>query len=114
MDVGATVITVFIIIIRVISFICLLYMIFRMFQEKGIFHAILGFFCCQLYPFIWGWLNSSILRVVDLMTFWTFLIVLDLIVGIVVFYLNPELALRIWGLNDLNSIDVGSLLQSIQ
>ena len=48
-----------------------LYIVFRMGQEKGFGHAILGFIFVP-YAFIWGWMNASRLKIADIMIFWTF------------------------------------------
>ena len=96
-DAGTLLITVIVVIIRLINLGCLLYIVYRMFQEKGIFHALLGFLCCQLYPFIWGWLNSNSLRVLDLMVFWTFITLLEVVMAVVLAFVAPEVFSAIWG-----------------
>jgi hypothetical protein len=62
---------------------CIIYVAIKMYQEKGILHALLGFFCCQLYPFIWGWIHASRLGIKDIMIFWSFIIVLSIVLQIV-------------------------------
>jgi len=49
---------------------CLIYMLIRLAQEKGALHAVLGFLF-PIYPFFWGWVNSGRLGIVDVMGFWT-------------------------------------------
>lgn len=56
---------------------CFLYVTFKLLVDKGFLHALFGFFCCQLYPFLWGWFNASRFRMRDIMLFWTFLLVLS-------------------------------------
>lgn len=98
MDTGIEwVIGLILILLRLLSFGCLIYIIIKLFQEKGIFHGLLGFFCCQLYPFIWGWLNSNTLKVLDLMVFWTFVIVLDIVFEVAIFLLMPDLFFTLAG-----------------
>jgi len=62
---------------------CMIYVVIKMYGEKGLLHALFGFFCCQLYPFIWGWINVSDLKIKDIMIFWSFIIVLSLILQII-------------------------------
>jgi hypothetical protein len=58
---------------------CLVYVLIKMYAEKGLFHVLIGFFCCQLYPFIWGWLNAARFRMYDVMIFWTVITVLSVV-----------------------------------
>jgi hypothetical protein len=62
---------------------CLIYIVIKMYQEKGILHALFGFFCCSIYPFIWGWLNAARLRIYDIMIFWTVIIIFSVIIQVV-------------------------------
>ena len=48
-----------------------LYILVRMWREQGPIHAVLGFIFVP-YAYIWGWLNASRLKIVDVMLFWTF------------------------------------------
>lgn len=70
---------------------CLLYIIYKLYVDKGFFHALIGFFCCQLYPFIWGWLNAGRLQITDVMMFWTFTSLLSLVLQLSTTALDPEL-----------------------
>jgi hypothetical protein len=63
---------------------CTVYIAYKMFQEKGPLHALFGFFCCQLYVFFWGWVNASNLEATDIMLFWSFLVVLGIILQVIV------------------------------
>lgn len=49
---------------------CFLYVLFRLGQEKGGGHAILGFLF-PVYPYVWGWANGRRLEILDIMGFWT-------------------------------------------
>jgi hypothetical protein len=62
---------------------CLVYMLIKMYSEKGLFHVLIGFFCCQLYPFIWGWLNAARFKIYDIMIFWTIITILSLVLQVV-------------------------------
>ncbi len=54
---------------------CLIYMLVRLAHEKGALHALLGFLF-PIYPFFWGWVNAGRLGIVDVMGFWTAVIVI--------------------------------------
>ena len=58
---------------------CLIFVLVKIYSEKGLLHALFGFFCCTLYPFIWGWLNATRLNINDVMLFWTLIIVFSFI-----------------------------------
>ena len=60
--------------------ICGIIVLIRLFQEKGILHAILGFLC-MLYTFIWGWMNATRLGIKNIMIIWTLLIIVSIIVN---------------------------------
>jgi hypothetical protein len=60
------------------ALLCFLYVTYKLLMDKGVLHALFGFLCCQLYPFLWGWFNASRFRIRDIMLFWTFLSVLAL------------------------------------
>jgi hypothetical protein len=53
-----------------ILFLTSMYVIYKLYQDKGLGHAALGFFFPP-YAYIWGWLNSSRLKMLDVMFFWT-------------------------------------------
>jgi hypothetical protein len=54
-----------------------------MYGEKGIMHALFGFLCCQIYPFIWGWIHASRLEIKDIMIFWSFIVVLSIVLQVI-------------------------------
>ena len=62
---------------------CLIYVLVKLYAAKGLLHALVGFFCCTLYPFIWGWLNARRLSIYDVMIFWTLLVVLGTVLQII-------------------------------
>lgn len=47
-----------------------LYVLVKLYQEKGIGHALLGFFFSP-YAYIWGWINAKRLQMIDIMAIWT-------------------------------------------
>ena len=62
------------------SLVCLIIVVIKLFQEKGILHGILGLLC-GIYTFIWGWMNAGRLNIRNLMLIWTVLIVLGIILN---------------------------------
>ncbi len=62
---------------------CTVFVAIKMYTEKGLLHALFGFFCCQLYPFIWGWIHASRLGIRDIMIFWSFIVVLSIVLQVV-------------------------------
>ena len=54
---------------------CLIYMLVRLAQEKGALHAVLGFLF-PIYPFFWGWVSANRLGMMDVMGFWTAVILI--------------------------------------
>jgi hypothetical protein len=61
-----------------------IYMLYQIYKEKGGVHALLGFLFPP-YLYVWGWINSRRLEIVDIMVFWTFVsvaaIVFPLLMG---------------------------------
>jgi len=62
------------------GFICLILVVIKMYQRKGLLHAILGFIC-SLYAFIWGWINADREGIKLIMLVWTPLFILGFILG---------------------------------
>jgi len=60
-----------------VSLCCLLYVIFKMFEEEGFLHAFLGFCCCQLYAYLWGWLKLDESVKMKVMLTWTLSIIVS-------------------------------------
>ncbi len=83
MNTAVTLLSIVSIVLSLASLGCLIYVLFKMYAEKGVFHALIGFFCCQLYPFIWGWIHAGRLNISDIMVFWSFIIVLSIILQVV-------------------------------
>ena len=78
-----TVLLVVAIIIGLANLGCTIFVVVKLYEEKGIFHALIGLFCCQLYPLIWGWMNAGRLNITDIMFFWTGTIVMGIILQVV-------------------------------
>jgi hypothetical protein len=54
----------------------------KLFQEKGVGHGILGIIC-SLYTFIWGWTKHKELQITNIMTAWSVLIVVSIILNVI-------------------------------
>ncbi len=63
---------------------CTVFVVIKLYQDKGVVHALVGFFCCQLYPLIWGWINAARLNITDIMAFWTGTILMGIILQVVI------------------------------
>lgn len=63
------------------SLICFILVLIKLFQAKGVLHAILGFIC-GLYTFIWGWMNVDANNNRQIMLAWTGLIVAGIVFNI--------------------------------
>ena len=61
--------------------ICLIIVVIKLFQEEGALKGILGLIC-GLYTFIWGWQNSSRLNIKPIMSIWTVLIIISIILRV--------------------------------
>ncbi len=68
------------ILFSIVSLICLIYVVIKMFSEKGALHGILGLIC-GLYALIWGWQNADRLDMRNVMMAWTAAIILGIVVG---------------------------------
>ena len=70
--------TIILIITAVLSLIVLvlgLYVLVMLYREKGIGHAVLGFFVSP-YTYFWGWFNAKRLQMIDIMVIWTVVFIL--------------------------------------
>ena len=65
-----------------INLACLIIVLIKLFQEKGILHGILGLIC-GLYTFIWGWMNVDRLNIRNIMIAWSVCIVLAIILNVI-------------------------------
>lgn len=52
-----------------------LYVLVMLYREKGIGHAVLGFFISP-YTYFWGWFNAKRLKMIDIMVIWTIVFLL--------------------------------------
>ena len=65
-----------------INLACLIMVLIKLFQEKGVLHGILGLIC-GLYTFIWGWMNVDRLNIRNIMIAWSVCIVLAIILNVI-------------------------------
>ena len=68
-------------ILGVVNLICAIYVVIKMFSEKGALHGILGLLC-GLYAFIWGWQNADRLDMRNIMMGWTAAVLLNVVVSV--------------------------------
>jgi len=69
--------------VGLISLILFVMVLIKLFQNEGTGKGILGIIC-GLYTFIWGWMKAKELEMTDIMLFWSFVIVLQIVLSIVV------------------------------
>ena len=63
------------------AFVCFIIVLVKQFQEAGIIHGIIGIITCQIWTFIWGWINSGRFAIRNLMLAWTVLWILAVVFG---------------------------------
>jgi hypothetical protein len=65
----------------IVSLVCFIMVLIKLFQEKGIVHGILGILC-SLYTFIWGWMHADRLGVRNIMMIWSICLVISIIFNV--------------------------------
>ncbi|WP_420643675.1 pre-peptidase C-terminal domain-containing protein [Candidatus Leptofilum sp.] len=60
-----------------------LYVLVLMYREKGIGHALLGFFISP-YGYFWGWFNAGRLKIIDVMIAWTVVFILSIAFPVII------------------------------
>lgn len=78
----ATLISILAAIFGLVNLACLILVLIKLFQEKGVLHGILGIIC-GLYTFIWGWMNVDRLNIRNIMIVWSVCIVLAIILNVI-------------------------------
>lgn len=63
------------------SLVCLIIVLLKLFPTEGVGKGILGIIC-GLYTFIWGWQNKDRFNLSMVMTVWTALIIVGIIVNV--------------------------------
>jgi hypothetical protein len=66
----------------VVAWVAGLWMVFKLFQKKGVLHGILGL-VCELYPFIWGLMNFQNPEIKKPMTIWLIAIAVSILLSII-------------------------------
>jgi hypothetical protein len=84
MSAGLTVLLIVTVVVGLANLGCTIYVVVKLYQAKGILHALVGFFCCQLYPFIWGWLRAAELKITDIMMFWSATILMGIVLNVII------------------------------
>lgn len=64
---------------NIVSIVCLIMVVIKMFQHAGVVQGIIGIIC-GLWAFIWGWMNVDKVGK-NLMLAWTAVIILGLVFG---------------------------------
>jgi len=61
-----------------VSFVCFIMVLIKLFQDKGVLHGILGIIC-SIYTFIYGWMNVDKLNNRNIMPAWTAAIIASVV-----------------------------------
>jgi hypothetical protein len=69
------------------------YVLLLMYREKGLGHAVLGFIITP-YSYVWGWLNAKRLKIIDIMFFWTVIMIIAIIFPIVISFQEAAKAIN--------------------
>lgn len=72
-----------------------LYVLIKLYQEKGIGHALLGFFISP-YAYIWGWINAKRLQMIDIMAVWTVISIMAVAFPVVISLQEASKALAVF------------------
>ena len=68
--------------LSLLCLICFILVLIKQFQNAGIVHGIIGIVTCQIWTFIWGWMNAGKLGIKNIMMIWTLLIVVCIIINV--------------------------------
>lgn len=68
-------------VVGIASLICFIMVLIKLFQVEGALKGILGIIC-SIYTFIWGWINVDNLGIRQIMTIWSALIVVGLLLNV--------------------------------
>ena len=68
--------------LSLLCLICFILVLIKQFQNAGIVHGIIGIVTCQIWTFIWGWMNAGKLGIKNIMMIWTLLIVVCIIINL--------------------------------
>ncbi|MBD1842521.1 hypothetical protein H6F89_03645 [Cyanobacteria bacterium FACHB-63] len=65
----------------IVSFICLILVLMKLFPDKGVGWGIFGIIC-GIYTFIWGWQNVDRHNIKNIMTIWSVAIAANILIRI--------------------------------
>jgi hypothetical protein len=66
----------------IVSLVCFVMVLIKLFQRKGVLHGILGLIC-SIYTFIWGWMHVDENENRNVMLAWTGSFVLGIVFNII-------------------------------
>jgi hypothetical protein len=72
---------VFGIISGIVSIVCMIVVLRKMFSESGTLQGLLGLFCA-LYAYAWGWIHQDDQNLMDVMFIWTISILLGIVANL--------------------------------
>jgi hypothetical protein len=70
------------VIVGIGSLICAIIVLTKLFPAEGVGKGILGILCA-LYTFIWGWQNKDEYGIQNVMTIWSILIVVGIVLNVI-------------------------------
>jgi hypothetical protein len=76
------------ILVAVVSLICWIMVLIKMFPAEGVVKGILAIIC-GLYAFIWGWMNASKFNLKNIMLIWTVAILVSIVLNVMGFSVYP-------------------------
>lgn len=83
-----------------------LYVLVLLYKEKGIGHALLGFFISP-YAYIWGWINAKRLQMIDVMAIWTLVSIMAVAFPVVISIQEASKALATFDPADFTTVSDG-------
>lgn len=98
---GQTLILIIIAILSLMLLVLGIYVLAKLYQEKGIGHAVLGFFISP-YAYFWGWFNAKRLQMIDVMVAWTVVFILAVAFPVVISVQQTLNALNTFGSGDFS------------
>ena len=66
-------------------FVCFILVLVKQFQRAGPVNGIIGIVTCGIWTFIWGWLKADVENIKKLMSIWSLLIIVEIIVYVLNF-----------------------------
>jgi hypothetical protein len=75
-------ILVLVLISSLVSLVCAIMVVIKLFNDKGIWWGIFGIIC-GIYAFIWGWQNAKRFDLQKIMIIWSISIVFGLVLNII-------------------------------